>query len=142
MFVWNIEANAESRGSPETVFRLWTEVANWPHWNQDIAMAKLEGPFASSTRGVIELKNCKPVPFTIAHVEQNKCFSIVVKKWFTTVVYRFQVHYLPEKKVHITWQIVVGGLCAPIWRYTWGKKLQKSLPLSLRSFVDVVQRHV
>ena len=52
----NTAAPAVARGeievaaSPAIVWRVLTEIANWPSWNHDVKSAKLEGPLAPGTR--------------------------------------------------------------------------------------------
>ncbi len=52
----NTAAPAVARGeievaaSPAVVWRVLTEIANWPSWNPDVKSARLEGPLAPGTR--------------------------------------------------------------------------------------------
>jgi Uncharacterized conserved protein len=40
----------EIAAPPEIVWRVLTDIANWPSWNPDIKSVSLEGPLAAGTR--------------------------------------------------------------------------------------------
>ena len=40
----------EIAASPEIVWRVLTDIANWPSWNPDVKSVSLEGPLAAGTR--------------------------------------------------------------------------------------------
>jgi uncharacterized protein YndB with AHSA1/START domain len=68
----NASAPAVARGeievaaAPEMVWRVLTDIANWPSWNPDVKSATLEGPLAAGTQF-----RWKAGPGTITSTLQN-----------------------------------------------------------------------
>jgi uncharacterized protein YndB with AHSA1/START domain len=44
--MWTTEHSLETTASPESIWRLWSDVATWPEWNADIERIEISGPFA------------------------------------------------------------------------------------------------
>jgi uncharacterized protein YndB with AHSA1/START domain len=48
--MWTYEETAKTSATPERVWELWSDVANWPDWNHGIEEIQADGPFAVGTR--------------------------------------------------------------------------------------------
>ena len=48
--MWEYEHSIETEASPEAIYRLYSDVATWPRWDEGIAEVTLDGPFAAGTR--------------------------------------------------------------------------------------------
>lgn len=142
MFVWHIQATAECKSNPEMLYKLSTDVSHWSEWNSDIEWARLDTTFCLGATGIVKPKDSKPISFRIAHVEKNRRFSVVIKKFLTTIVYRCEIVPVQENKVQITEGVVVGGLLAPLYKRVWGKNLQQQLPLALQALVKLAKQHI
>ena len=44
--MWTTEHSIETAATPEAIWRLWSDVASWPDWNDDIERIAIAGPFA------------------------------------------------------------------------------------------------
>ena len=44
--MWSTEHSIETETSPDAIWRLWSDVASWPDWNDDIERIEISGPFA------------------------------------------------------------------------------------------------
>lgn len=142
MFVWHIHAAVECKSSSEMAYRLWTDVSHWQQWDQEIEWARLDGSFVVGAMGTIQFRDLGAVRFRVAYVEKNRRFSIVVKKFLTTIACTCEITQSSDKKVQLTERIIVGGMLAPIYKRFWGKNLQKSLPQALRCLTELLDRHV
>ncbi len=42
--MWEYEHSIDTEASPEAIYRLWSDVAMWPGWDDGIAEVTLDGP--------------------------------------------------------------------------------------------------
>ena len=133
MFLWNITVNIECQASLDRLWKACTDVSSWHEWNPDVKWATLSGPFVQGAVGRLTYGDYQPISFTIRYVEKNHRFSLVIKKWCTTITCIFQLDRTDSKSVLVAERIVVGGLLAPFLRRTLAKKLQRSLPNAIRA---------
>ncbi len=47
--MWEYEHSMQTTAAPEAVWRLWSDVAAWPRWNDGIETITIDGPFAVGT---------------------------------------------------------------------------------------------
>jgi hypothetical protein len=43
--MWSTEHSIETEAPPGAIWRLWSDVASWPNWNEDIQRIEISGPF-------------------------------------------------------------------------------------------------
>jgi Polyketide cyclase / dehydrase and lipid transport len=43
--MWAAEHSVETTASPESIWRLWSDVPSWGEWNADIERIEISGPF-------------------------------------------------------------------------------------------------
>lgn len=55
---------------------LYSDVNYWHEWDLDIQKVKLEGEFATGTKGTLFINDLPPLPFTLDEVEQNNKFVV------------------------------------------------------------------
>ena len=133
MFLWNITVNIECQAALDRIWKRCIDVSSWHEWNQDIRWATLSGPFVQGATGWLTFGDYQPMCFTVRYVEKNHRFSLVIKKWCTTITCIFQLDRTDPQCVLVAERIVVGGLLAPFLRRTLAKKLQRSLPAAMRA---------
>jgi polyketide cyclase/dehydrase/lipid transport protein len=72
--VWQTEHSTETSAAPETIWQLWSDVADWPRWNADLDRAELAGPFAEGTGITMFPRNDDPIEVTIAEADEPRAF--------------------------------------------------------------------
>ena len=60
--------------SPSAIWPLYAELANRPKWDPDLVRMTLDGPFATGTRGVMEIASQGPLEFTLEDVQPERGF--------------------------------------------------------------------
>jgi hypothetical protein len=73
--VWEAKAESETAAGPEVVWRLWEDPARWSEWNEDIAWARLEGPFEAGAKARIKFKRGLTLTFTVTELERGRLFT-------------------------------------------------------------------
>jgi len=68
--MWSTEHSVETNAAPETIWKLWTDVGDWPRWNADLDRAELAGPFAPGSAITMFPREDDPIELTIAEAEE------------------------------------------------------------------------
>lgn len=127
----NTDAPAVARGeievaaAPEIVWRVLTDIANWPSWNPDVKAASKEGPLAAGTQF-----RWKAGPGTISSlVEHLDPPRLVAWSGRTLGIRAFHVWRLEARdgKTHAHTEESYDGVVARVLR----RSLQKTLDSAL-----------
>jgi hypothetical protein len=70
MYLFECETTFEAE--PDTVWKLWTDVARWPEWDVSKEIARLDGPFQPGTRGWAKQRANLGGSFTITLVDAGR----------------------------------------------------------------------
>jgi Polyketide cyclase / dehydrase and lipid transport len=52
----NNERSVETKASPQTAWKIWSDANTWSEWNPDVQSMALNGPFAAGTTGTMKTK--------------------------------------------------------------------------------------
>jgi hypothetical protein len=63
--MWEVSAETVTGADPGAIWALWEDPARWKDWNEQIASATLDGPFAEGSTARIRFKR-SPVAFRFA----------------------------------------------------------------------------
>ena len=72
--MWNTEHSVETTAAPETIWKLWTDVGDWPRWNADLERAELTGAFAPGSEITMFPREDDPIELIIAEADEPKRF--------------------------------------------------------------------
>jgi hypothetical protein len=59
----------------ETIWQLWTDVNNWPTWQEDLDYCKLEGPFVVGNHFMLKPKGVKAFKIELTEIEEGRKFT-------------------------------------------------------------------
>jgi hypothetical protein len=77
--MWTIEHSLVAAVEPEAIWRLWSDVANWPIWDDDFERVDLHGAFEVGTSGALFMPGQDGIPFTLTSIEPNHAFEDVTE---------------------------------------------------------------
>lgn len=66
----------DSTASPDTVWRVWSDVDHWPEWNPDMVESHLHGPLAAGTTGMIHTHSGGKHDVVVTHYEEGRSFEL------------------------------------------------------------------
>jgi hypothetical protein len=72
--MWSTEHSVETTAAPETIWKLWTDVGDWPRWNADLERAELTGAFAPGSEITMFPREDDPIELIIAEADEPKRF--------------------------------------------------------------------
>jgi uncharacterized protein YndB with AHSA1/START domain len=73
--VWEYEYSIETVATPEAVWRRWTEMADWPQWNDGIATIEVDGAFAVGTAFRMTPPGEEPIAMRLTEVVPGELFT-------------------------------------------------------------------
>lgn len=59
----------------ETIWQLWTDVNNWPTWQEDLDYCKLEGTFTVGNHFMLKPKGVKAFKIELTEIEEGRKFT-------------------------------------------------------------------
>jgi len=72
--MWSTEHSVETTAAPETIWKLWTDVGDWPRWNADLDRAELTGAFAPGSEITMFPREDDPIELIIAEADEPERF--------------------------------------------------------------------
>ncbi len=125
----------------ETIWQLWTDVNNWPTWQEDLDYCKLEGAFSVGNHFMLKPKGVKAFKIELTEIEDERKFTDCTT-FFGAKMY--DTNELEETKegLRLTSTLKVTG---PL-RFLWGKLVAQnvahSAPQQMEALVEQARSHV
>jgi hypothetical protein len=140
--MWTFEASAVSAASPETIWPLYSNVANWNRWDEAIIASDLEGKFEVGSKGAMTIEgNPHPLEFVLHEVEVNHMFRDITQIPGISIEFKHLLEPTPAG-TKITHYVTISG---PEWKRgaaTVGKKLEQGLPHTVASLARLAEREL
>ncbi|MEU6410214.1 SRPBCC family protein [Microbispora sp. NPDC046933] len=73
--MWEYEHSVETVASAGVVWRLWSDMAAWPRWNDGIESIEINGPFAVGTTFTMTPPGDEPIRMRLVEIEPGKWFT-------------------------------------------------------------------
>jgi hypothetical protein len=133
-------AQAHSTAAPAYFFRRWADMATWPEWNSDTEWARLDGPFATGSTGVLKPKGGPKVKFVIGSVTDREFVDVSLligaKLTFAHAV------TVDAAGTTVVVTVSMSGPMAWFWRRVLGTGLRTSVQPDLDALVATVMADV
>ena len=125
-------AEITSAAPPSAFFACWADMATWPEWNLDTEWVRLDGPFATGSRGVLKPKGGPKVSFVIDSLVPDREFVDVSLLPGAKLTFAHLVRHEPEGGSTVSVAVTFAGPLARLWRRILGGGLAASLEPDLR----------
>ncbi len=128
----NNERSVETKASPQTAWKLWSDTSTWPEWNPDVQSVTLNGPFAVGTTGTMKTKQGTRA-ILLTEVVPGQSFRLE-----TTVIpltrFAFVCKVSPGSagKTTLSQSIQVGGPLGGLVGGMMGKQIADTFPALLQ----------
>lgn len=119
----------------ESIWRLWSDVNNWPRWDKELEYCKMDSMFAEGNQFILKPIGGPKVKITLSEVRPNEKFTDYCKFLGATM---FDAHELEETPdgLRITNTITVTGPLTFIWVNLVAKNVANSVPKQMDALVD------
>ncbi len=134
-------ATATSSAPPDAFFARWADMDTWPEWDEAVAWARLDGPFAAGSTGVLKPKGGPKVSFVIETLVEGVEFTDVSSMPGARLRIRHLVS-VEGRATRVDVDVSIEGPLAWLWRRAIGKGIASSTPVGLATLVTVAEADV
>jgi uncharacterized protein YndB with AHSA1/START domain len=92
----------DTPASPEAVWRLYSDVATWPSWDDAVQRVTLDGPFEPGAVGTFKLHGQDPLEFRLLEVQPQRGFMDETSIPGGVVRFRHRIEPLDDGQVRLT----------------------------------------
>lgn len=124
--------SVETSASPQTAWKIWSDVSTWPAWNPDVQSMVLNGAFAAGTTGTMVTKQGTRA-ITLTEVVPGQSFRLETTVIpLTRFAFECKVAPGPGGKTIISQAIVVGGPLGGVVGGMMGRQIADTFPALLQ----------
>lgn len=122
----------------EEVWRIWTDVNNWPTWHGDLEYCKLEGTFAVGNHFFLKPKGVKAVKIMLTEINEGYSFTDCTS-FFGAKMY--DTHAMEETPdgLKCTNTLVVTGPLKWLWIKLVAQNVADTVPEEMEALVRLAQ---
>lgn len=73
--MWQYEHSVETTAATDAVWRVWSDVAAWPRWNDGIETITIHGPFQAGTTFTMTPPEDEPIRMRLTEIVPGKLFT-------------------------------------------------------------------
>ena len=131
-------ATATSSAPPGDFFARWADMGTWPEWDDAVAWARLDGPFAVGSTGTLKPRGGPKVSFVIEVLEPGSEFTDVSSMPGASL----RIRHLTSRSGEVTRidvEVSIEGPLTWLWRRLIGRGIARSTPEGLARLVEAVE---
>src|SRR5262245_11766031 len=110
--MWAAEHTIETTASPESIWRLWSNVASWSEWNADVERIEISGPFAAGSTIAMTPAGQDTVELRLSEVSEPKLFVDEADLGDVVVRTSHLIDSLDEGRCRVTYRMEITGPAA------------------------------
>lgn len=133
--MWKTEHSEVTTASPEAVWRVVADVADWPAWNPGYSTASLDGPASTGTSGSVTLPNGMRRGFTIVDARPGAAFVIGGSGPGVRQQFSHLIEPLGDGTTKVTMAATMEGLLSPVFARLFGHVIAGYTPTAVRQLV-------
>lgn len=126
--MWTASHSIESRATPASVWRLWSDVPRWKEWNAGVESVAIHGPFRTGTRISMTPAGAPPVEMTLGKVRPNELFVDQTPIDDILVTVYHTIEPLPAGRIRITYRMEITGAGADTLGAELGPAISSDFP--------------
>jgi uncharacterized protein YndB with AHSA1/START domain len=138
MPVFMLRCTAILTATPAEVWKVWTDVANWPRWDVSKEMARLDGPFAAGTQGWAKQRGNLGGPFTIVAVEPDRRWTSECPVPLGKIVFDHTIEPQDDERVLVAKEVEVHGGFAAMFRLLFAAKMRRDITESFAALQRIL----
>jgi hypothetical protein len=123
----------------QEIWRIWTDVANWPAWHGDLDACQMSGEFKAGNHFMLKPKGVKPIKIVLTEVDPGRaftdCTSFPGAKMYDT-------HTLEEtpEGLKLSNTVMVTGPLKWLWVMLVAKNVTTAVPDDMEALVALSRK--
>lgn len=124
----------------EDVWKVWTDVNNWPTWHGDLEYCKLEGPFKVGNFFMLKPKGVGAVKIMITDIQEGYSFTDCTSFFGAKMI---DTHALEETSegLKLTNTLKVTGPLKWLWIKLVAQNVADTIPQETEALINLVRQH-
>jgi hypothetical protein len=124
---WQCEHSADSKASPEAIWRRYVDVEYWREWSKGVEESSIDGDFEVGTEGMTKAPSLPKTRFELIVVEPEKRFASKMKVPGGTLVFDHLIEPTGGG-ARITHRATLDGPLDFLWTPLIGRIVKRELP--------------
>lgn len=122
----------------EDIWRIWTDVNNWPTWHGDLDYCKLEGSFTVGNYFMLKPKGVNSVKIVLTEINEGRDFTDCT---FFFGAKMFDTHSMAEtaEGLLLTNKLVVTGPLKWLWIKLVAQNVADTVPAEMEALVKLAR---
>jgi len=122
----------------EDIWRIWTDINNWPTWHGDLDYCKLEGDFKVGNHFFLKPKGIKPVKIVLTEINEGYSFTDCTS-FFGAKMY--DTHSMKEtaEGLKLTNTLVVTGPLKWLWIKLVAQNVANTVPEEMENLIKLAR---
>jgi len=137
--MWEYEHKLETTASPGAVWRLWSDLAGWPQWNDGIEEITVDGPFAVGTTFTMTPPGDEPIRMRLAEIVPGELFTDEMDGGDFTVRTVHRLEPAPGGQTWIIYRTEITGPAADQVGPTLGPAITADFPEVLAALAKLAE---
>ena len=123
----------------ESIWKIWTDVNQWPSWHDDLDYCRMSGDFKVGNHFKLKPKGAFPVKIIITNIEEGRTFTdctcFLGAKMYNT-------HTLKETEdgMRLTNTLVVTGLLKWLWIKLVASNIADTVPNEMNALIALARK--
>jgi hypothetical protein len=134
--MWAAEHSLETTASPESIWRLWSDVPSWGKWNSDIERIEISGPFATGSTIAMTPVGQDTVELRIAEASEPDLFMDEADLGDVVVRTAHRVDRLDGGRNRVIYRMEISGPAADAIGPELGPEISGDFPETLAALVE------
>ena len=134
-FRWTVETSA----TPESIWRIWTDVPNWPTWDTGLKAAELDGNFGLNAKGKLRPDQGPSSKFKISEFENGKMYVLKTAIPFGSLTVRRSLE-VRSGRTFFTHEVRFTGLLKGVFGKKFGARYRILLPEAMEKIKALAER--
>lgn len=122
----------------QDIWRIWTDVNNWPTWHGDLDYCKIEGPFEVGNYFMLKPKGMNAVKIRLTEISDGQHFTDCTTFWGAKM---FDTHSMEEttEGLKLSNKLVVTGPLKWLWIKLVAEHVANTTSLEMESLVKLAR---
>lgn len=122
----------------EDIWRIWTDVNNWPSWHGDLDYCKLLGDFVVGNYFMLKPKGVNPVKIVLTDIKEGHHFTDCTT-FFGAKMYDTHAMEDTVDGLKLTNKLVVTGPLKWLWIILVAKNVANTVPDEMEALVKLAR---
>jgi uncharacterized protein YndB with AHSA1/START domain len=134
--MWAAEHSIETTASPESIWRLWSDVSKWGEWNADIERIEISGPFATGSTIAMTPVGQDTVELRITKASKPNLLVDEADLGEVLVTTFHRIEPLDHERSLVTYRMEITGSAADTVGPELGPEISGDFPETLAALVQ------